>query len=503
MKILLVNPPVNRLCQVAQNYFPLGLGYLAAITNRMGYETRIYNAEMETTQLPYPTNRLRIQNHHLFVEALQNDVHPVWQEYRQNLKLFKPKVVGFSCTSASIMPCLKMAADAKKLCGAITVFGGMHPTILPEETAKNKAVDYIVVGEAEKSFPELVSSLAQGSDSFLVPGVGCLSNGKFSLNAPEPFDCQLENYLFPDRECVFQKDIHQPYFQAIISSRGCPYQCTFCSGRKMHGGRVRYRPAADVIEEIEFLVRNYGVKHISFYDDALVLNNKRIVELCETLLEQQLGITWGGFTRADSVDKGILSLMKASGCTYLACGVESGSDYILKKIKKGYTRSQAIEGIQLIKSAGIATAINIIVGFPFEREQDIKDSITLIKQLQVPTNVNTFTPYPGSELFAECQRLGVIEHSVDWATISQHSGYNNFVHEISPDLYKRLLSDIVMVSDNITEKAIRRNTSKGAILFQELKGLWERENHHPMRFLKAIFQKSFNKIAREITHTED
>ena len=122
MKILLVNPPVNRLCDIPVNYFPLGLGYLAGITNRMGFNTHIYNAELDTRKLPFTNNKRRLENHKLFIQALKDDSHFVWKEFREILKRLNPSIVGFSCTSASILPCQKMAEEAKAISNSITVF---------------------------------------------------------------------------------------------------------------------------------------------------------------------------------------------------------------------------------------------------------------------------------------------------------------------------------------------------------------------------------------------
>jgi uncharacterized radical SAM superfamily protein len=448
-RILLINPPVNRLCDVAQNYFPLSLGYIAAVAKEQGFEVSIYNAEIETEPMPVSTNRLRIDNHRLFATALQDDSHRVWKEYREVLSRYKPDIVGFTVTSATVMSALKMAREAKDTCHATVIFGGMHPTILPEQTARAMGVDYIIVGDGEKSFSALLESLSKQKDPFSLPGVGGVKEGRFHLNAAAPL-IDIKSLPFPDRDVLIDFEKHRPFLYAVITSRGCPYQCTFCSGRKITEARVRFRPVEDVIEEIQLLRDRYGTSHIVFYDDSLVLNKTRMVDLCNSIIKRELNITWAAFTRVDSLDEELLSVMKESGCTYLGLGVESGSERTLALIKKGYTRAQVVKGVDLIKKSGIAPAMNIIIGFPFEREKDIQDSIDLIEELGIATNVNTFTPYPGSELYDECVRLGLIADTVDWMHISQHSPYNAFVHEISVDRYRELLDKMLGIADRIS-----------------------------------------------------
>ncbi|MBU2575129.1 MAG: B12-binding domain-containing radical SAM protein [Elusimicrobia bacterium] len=495
MKILLVNPPVNRLCDNEVNYFPLGLGYLAAITNRAGFETRIYNAELETQKPPILTNRRRINNHGLFIKSLEDDSHRVWLEFREVMKKLRPDIVGFSGTSASILPCLKMAEDAKKIYAPIVVIGGIHPTILPEETVRSKNVDYIIAGDGEKSFPAFLKALAEKKEPLGIPGVGAWRDGGFVFTPPEPVDRDIDSFPFPDRDSLVNLDKHKNFLQAIMTSRGCPYNCTFCSGRNITGGLVRYRSPENVVAEIKFLKDRYKTNHIMFYDDMLLVNKKRIHEICELIIGQKLNITWGAFTRADSVDKETLAVLKASGCRSLSAGVESGSDSTLEKINKGYTREQAINGVRLIKEAGIIPYINMIIGFPHETERDIRDSISLIRELNVSTNINTFTPYPKSDLYDECIRSGLIKGNMDWASFSQHSPHNEFIREVSHETYRVLLDEMLTAADDII-------TKKHSGLFNHLKRtgeIWHEENRNAFRFTKVMLGKIKTKFKQVLS----
>ncbi len=490
MDILLVNPPVNRLSDIECNYYPLGLGYLAAITNASGYETAIYNAELSNRVLPATTNRRRLANHGLFIEALEDNDHAAWQEFREVLAETRPRIVGFSCTSASLMPCLKMAREAKDACGAVTVFGGMHPTLLPRETARDAAVDYVVAGEAEQSFRALAADVLAGKDPRHIPGVGGGAGDAFRMTGRGPLDRGLDLLPLPDRDALVFKEAHREFLQSVVTSRGCPYRCTFCSGRDMHEGFVRFRSIDKVIDEIEFLRGRYGIHQITFYDDALVLKRSRIAQLCRRLVARNMRIRWNAFTRADSLDEELVRMMKSSGCFRIGIGVESGSDRVLARMKKGYDRATAMTGVRLAKNAGFLVDINIIVGLPYETEEDIRDSISLIRELNVYTNINTFTPYPGSELYEECVARGLLEKDVDWTRMSQHSMYNNFIDEISPDRYRQLLDEMITVADSIeVRRPVRHYLDRAG-------EIWEEYDRNLLKFSGAMAHRAATRIRR-------
>ncbi len=490
MEILLVNPPVNRLCEVEVNYFPLGIGYLAAIVKQQGHGVGLYNSDLAREAVNQMNNEIRLSSHELFVRALDNDDHRVWREFREVLRRARPEMVGFSATSASIMPCLKMAQIAKEECGAVTVFGGMHPTILPKDTTADPAVDYIVAGEAEESFPALVAALAAEESPRGLPGIGGHEAGEYFFTPPGPLEKDLDKFPFPDREALHFLDDHKKHLQAIVTSRGCPFRCTFCAGRNMHDGRVRYRSPANVVDEIQYLKERFDLHTIYFYDDALALKKSRITALCEELIRRKVNVRWSGFMRVDGVDKDLVKLMKASGCRTLGMGVESGSTRVLKRVKKGYTREDALAGVKAVKQAGIDVDINVIVGFPFETEQDLRDTLSLIQELQVPTNINTLTPYPGSELWDECVDMGLIKGQMDWTRISQHSRYNDFTLEMSKETYSKILDEMVAVADSIRAKRGLKHYA------HRVSQIWYEEGRDPARFCKYMAGKVAEKVSR-------
>lgn len=494
MSVLLVYPPVNRLCDVRPNYFPLGIGYLAAIANQAGLPTQIYNAELEFGELNQPTfwsNRNRLNSHKLFKQALEDDSHRVWTEFKCRISEIQPRIIGFSCTSASLLSCLKMAKIAKEICSPIVIFGGVHPTICPEETARYENVDYIVAGNAESIFAQLLFSLLNGKSVRSLPGVGGVINGDYFFNDPLPETEDLDIYPFPDRDALIDYEKSKKYLGAIIASRGCPFQCTFCSGASLTKRKVRYRRVTEIVCEMNHLKNKYGMGNLYFYDDAFGINNLKIQELCREIRNKCPGVTWAAFVRADSLDEKTLNIMRDSGCSGLGVGVESGSTNILKRIKKGYTREQALSGIEMIKKAGISVSINIMIGFPFETSKDIRESISLIKKLHVLTNINTFTPYPQTELHEECVRRGLIKGTLDWATISQHSPVNEFISEVSSEEYRELLDEMLDVADGIN----RRCASTSYKYLSYMRRLYAENDKNAARFGIVVAGKVMKRIS--------
>jgi radical SAM superfamily enzyme YgiQ (UPF0313 family) len=192
----------------------------------------------------------------------------------------------------------------------------------------------------------------------------------------------------------------------------------------------------------------------------------------------------------DSVDEEMLELMRRSGCTELGVGVESGSDRILQHVKKGYTRQQALDGIKLIRRVGIRPIINIMIGFPTETVSDVRDTMSLIKELNVVTNINTVTPYPDTDLYDECLKFGLIGKEIDWSKVSQHSPFNGFVHEMTLEQYRELLDEMVILVDRI-------NGRKAATLTRYIdhaNRIFIDSGRNPARFLWDISLRLVRKV---------
>ena len=236
----------------------------------------------------------------------------------------------------------KLAKKIKNELKLPVIIGGPHITVMPEETMKEEIFDYGVYGEGEETFLELVNSLENKKRLDDIMGIIFRKNGKIVINKPRPFNQKLDDLPIPNRKLlkidkylwsVPEKGIVK--FTTIMGSRGCPFDCIFCSQRTMFGTKIRFRSIKNIIEEIEYITNNLGIKHFQFIDDTLTLNKERLKEMCNLILQKKLDITWEGWTRANTVDEETLRLMKRAGFVRVSFGIESGNPHILKVIKKG------------------------------------------------------------------------------------------------------------------------------------------------------------------------
>jgi anaerobic magnesium-protoporphyrin IX monomethyl ester cyclase len=289
------------------------------------------------------------------------------------------------------------------------VVGGAHASALPVETLEMfKNFDYLICGEGERPFTDLV----MGRDISAIKGLLWREAGTIRQNPPmEPIE-DLDSLPFPARHLVdVGKYIPIPsnYYQlpstGILSSRGCPYQCTYCgrSGSRFKNA-VKFRSIANVIEEIKSCIRDFGIYDFRFYDDVLTTPKARIMEFCEQLLKEDIKITWNCYARVDTIDREMLLAMRKAGCRNIKYGVDFGTQKWHMQARKNTTLKQAEEAIDLTKKIGIAAKASFIIGMPGETEDEINETINFaIKLNPTYTTFNIFTPLPGSQLFDEAK----------------------------------------------------------------------------------------------------
>jgi len=323
-------------------------------------------------------------------------------KYIQDLKV-SPKYIGISATTITINPTIDMCSAIKKvLPDVVTILGGPHPSLMPDEVLKSEAVDYVIRGEGENTLFELIT----GQLIDTIEGLSFKKDGKIIHNSPRKLIKNLDEFPMPAYHMVKMEDYRPGVgnylrlpFMAMITSKGCTGKCTFCATH-LFGKRIRFISPERVVREIKFLVSKMGIKEILFYDDVFTVWKKRTLKLCKMIIDERLDITWSCLARADQVDREILELMKAAGCHSINFGVESGDAEILKNIKKEIDFDIIRNTVELCKEIGIHQRLCFMYGNPGETVETMEKTFQFAKELD-PTHAlfNITTPYPGSEMY--------------------------------------------------------------------------------------------------------
>jgi radical SAM superfamily enzyme YgiQ (UPF0313 family) len=322
----------------------------------------------------------------------------------------KPDVVGVTAMTPTINSVVSVVKAVKECDGNITVvLGGAHATILPEETLKSvPEIDVIVRGEGEQTILELVKVLEEDPNSVnQIWGITCREGNSVRSNPLRPPILDLDTLPFPAFHLLpmGKYRLHPPFgrrtpVMPIITSRGCPYRCIFCS-KAVFGKKYRSNSPAYIVDEIRFLKEKFGVKEVKFYDDVFTLDRKRVVALCMQLKEHGIDIPWSCETRVNLVNGELLKVMKDAGCYMIEYGVESGSQEILNSLKKDITLEKTTEAFKLTHEAGIETVAYFMLGSPQETSETIQETIEFAKKIDPDfVQFSTTTPYPGTELYS-------------------------------------------------------------------------------------------------------
>jgi radical SAM superfamily enzyme YgiQ (UPF0313 family) len=330
----------------------------------------------------------------------------------------KPDIVGVTAMTPTINSAVSIVEKVKECDSNITVvLGGAHATILPEETLKSvPEIDVIVRGEGEQTILELVKVLEKNPDGLnQVLGITCRERGSVRSNPLGPPVSDLDTLPFPAFHLlpIGKYRLHPPFgrrtpVMPIITSRGCPYRCIFCS-KAVFGKKYRSNSPTYIVNEVLFLMEKFGVKEIKFYDDVFTLDRKRIVTLCMQLKERGMDIPWSCETRVNLVESELLKMMKDAGCYMIEYGVESGNQGILNSLKKDSTLEKIIEAFKLTHEAGIETVAYFMLGSPQETSETIDETIEFAKKIDPDfVQFSTTTPYPGTELYSLAVEEGYV-----------------------------------------------------------------------------------------------
>lgn len=490
MKILLIRPPYARLSGYGHlTSFPLGLGYLASILRDQHHNVAIYQADApaSTDELfAYDKKSIfhsRVEAQDRYFQAISSPKHPVWNEVRGVITAFNPDIVGISLLTpefASALRVSKIIKDLKPEC--LLIWGGVHPSILPETCLEHKEVDLVVIGEGEMTFLEITYEMTKSNQDFnKIKGIAYKKNSQIIRTPPRPMIPNLDSLPFPARDLLLfpERNSLNPW-QSIIASRGCPWRCTFCTSKEFWGKGVRFRSSANIADELEMMKKEFSSSYFTFWDDAFTIKKELVFDLCDEIMKRRLKVLWKTATRADLINETMLKAMKKAGCVQLELGVESGSPSVLEAIHKDINLDQVREALDLIKKIGISAGTFFMAGFPNETRNDLLSTWEFMRSIYSTDIVlNIFDPMPGSSLFDECIELGLIQEPIDWQNFT-YWPRKYFVHKISPTEFDKIIKEMgewIFKRNNSLKMLLKRLLPKFyRILFTDPKFLIKKLN---------------------------
>jgi radical SAM superfamily enzyme YgiQ (UPF0313 family) len=418
MKVLIANPPwpgpgfgarsdVRWPHKRSDKYieYPIYLSYTAAVVEEAGFEVSFIDAIMDELSI---------------------------EQFAQRVQGLSPRLALIETSTPSIDFDLETAAAVKRLSpGTFVALIGSHVTYFDQETlTANPAVDAVVRGEFEYTAADLARALDNGVGLDQVAGLTYRdASGDAHRNPDRPLFEPLDRMPFPARHIVkgdgYRAGIYSGgHPTAMVSSRGCPYRCTFCLWPDvLYGHKFRARSAENVVDEIEEAVRKYGHDEIYFDDDTFTIDRQRVMDICRMIQERGLEkeMEWIAQCRVDTVDREMLEAMKAANCGYILFGVESGSPEMLKRMKKGITLDKVRAAFELTCEVGIKTQAFFLFGMPGENQDTIRETIQFAKELNASsTQFAVAIPHPGTALYEECRTNGWLT-SENWADYTAES----------------------------------------------------------------------------------
>ena len=397
MKVLLINPPNHN--EIIGNNPPV-------IEEERGYNPPL--------GLLYLAGYLEQHSQHQ-VEVLDCQVSEIgYERLRELVAERQPEVVGVTVMTFTILDVIKTVGLVKEAApSARVVLGGPHAHIFPRETISLPGVDYLVRGEGEIPFFELVEHLDDHRYLARVPGLVFMREGQVVDTGTPPLNTHLDELPFPSRHLTpYQKYssvlASRNPVTTMITSRGCPFKCIFCD-RPHLGKRFRARSANNVVDEMQ-LCAEMGIRYFLIYDDTFTINRQRVLDICAEIRRRRLDIAWDIRARVDTIDRDILGALASAGCQGIHYGVEAGSDRILKVLGKGITLQQVREAFRLTKQAGISTLAYFMIGAPSETREDILQTINLACELDPDlVHMTILTPFPATSLYFRGLEEGFID----------------------------------------------------------------------------------------------
>jgi len=406
--ITLINPPGFKSFSGLQTHVPnppLGLAYIAGALKAAGLPVHVIDATGEALDRVrrYP------ERPDFMVQGLLPD------EVVARIPA-STRIVGVTCLFSSLWPLTRDLADRirARFPDAILVLGGEHGTALPEFVLTTSAFDVVVLGEGEETVAELFRAVLDGRSYHGLPGIAFVEAGLVVNNGLSPRMRQVDEISLPDWdsfpiEAYIDKDqmngLNMGRSMPLLATRGCPYQCTFCSSPSMWTQRYIPRNPKSVVDEIELYVRKYRVRNVDFQDLTAIVNRRWALAFCQELVDRNLNITWQmpSGTRSEVFDEEVTSWLYRSGCRALSFAPETGAPAMLATIKKQVDLDCMMRAIRTTVRQGFNLSCFFVIGFPEETAQTLRQTRRFIRKLALlgvdEVSIGKFVPYPGSATF--------------------------------------------------------------------------------------------------------
>ena len=377
MKILLVNPSYRDVYRTFDFVLPpLGLAYMAALLAKKNYDVKIVDLNVGQKNQAIPRNN--------------------WD------------LVGITLDTSRYYKGMEYARMLKSK-GTRVVVGGPHASFMADEILESGSADYVVRGEGEHTMLELAETLNQGGNLEQIQGLSFRNDDQIIHNDKRAYSDDLDTLPSPARDLLDMdkyrtSKLGTRSITSILTSRGCPYQCSFCASSKLAGTFWRARSVQSIVEEIQFVKDTYGYRAFAFVDDNFTLNPQRVIDLCEEICKRGWDVHWWCFSRVDTIVKNpeMVSLMYEAGCRSTYIGVESSNQETLDSYNKKISADISRKAISVLKENKIEMTASFIIGGLNEDKKMVKDTLRYAKSLNPNTvSFTILTPYPGTDLFEQ------------------------------------------------------------------------------------------------------
>jgi anaerobic magnesium-protoporphyrin IX monomethyl ester cyclase len=408
MKILLLNPPPKNEkdnvhvdavlsrhsgARVKTNYLlpPIGLMYIGAILRREGFNVSLLDSMAEKKR---------------------------YEEILDKTNRYDIVICPIATSN-----CRDVYDFLKSLRVKYRIVTGTHASYFWKDILERGIAEIVITGEPEFSVLETVKAIASNGDFTDIRGISYIKDGKVVRNPDMPLIQDLDALPFPDRDLIKNSNYWTSFFPKdnftiLLTARGCPARCTFCTTHHYYNYTYRVRSAENVVEELKEIKRKYGIKSFGFWDDTFTIKKERTIKICELMIKERLSMKWTCLSRADTVDLETLRIMKKAGCMQIQYGVETGVQEILNNVRKGITIQKIEKTINEAKQVGIEQTLFFMIGNKGENKETVRKTVEFAKRLDPEyVSFNIATPFPGSALYEEIKDVeGLDMHKFDTLT---------------------------------------------------------------------------------------